>query len=248
MKKAIYKITNITNNKCYIGQSSDPQRRWKKHLYLSKSKGKKSLIQEKIKEIGKENFIFEILGWFEDYNEKEKYYIKYYNSYYPNGYNLTYGGEEPPILTGEKNPNSKYSEELCNKIILDLQSKKYTLKQIQEKYDVNEQLVSSINRGATHRRKGISYPIVSNSLYHLSEDEFWDIVYLLKYSTCTCNEIGAYFGKTGNAIKAINSGKNHYNEKIKYPIRNFRGKANSQSVETILAKRSTKTIDTFLEM
>ena len=35
---------------------------------------------------------------------------------------------------------------------------------------------------------------------------------------------------------------------IKYPIRNFRGKANTQSVEAILAKRSTETIDTSLEM
>ena len=54
------------------------------------------------------------------------------------------------------------------------------------------------------------------------------------------------YGK--NAIReAINSGKN-YKKDIKYPIRNFRGKAGSQSVETILAKRSTETIDTSLEM
>ena len=65
---------------------------------------------------------------------------------------------------------------------------------------------------------------------------------------CTCAEIGQYFGFSGSAIKAINTGRNHYDKNLIYPIRNFRGKANTQSVEAILAKRSTETIDTSLEM
>lgn len=250
MKKAIYKITNKINNKCYIGQSNNPEYRWKQHVWRSREKKDigKSAIHDAIRQSGIENFSFEIIGWFDDYNEKEKYYIQYYNSLVPNGYNLTPGGEEPPHKYGEEHHNSKYSQKLCDNIIDDLLSKKYTLKQIQDKYDVPEQLVTSINRGVTHRRTGLKYPIVADSLYHLSDKDFWDIVYLLKNSTCTCNEIGAYFGKTGNAIKAINSGRNHHNNNITYPIRNFRGKANSQSVEAILAKRSTGTIDTLPEM
>ena len=37
----------------------------------------------------------------EDYNEKEKYWINFYNSLTPNGYNILSGGDEPPILKGE---------------------------------------------------------------------------------------------------------------------------------------------------
>nr|DAU78885.1 MAG TPA: intron associated endonuclease [Caudoviricetes sp.] len=246
MKKAIYKITNNITNKSYIGQSVCPERRFKEHYW--KGKYNNSPIDLAMQKYGLENFSLTILEWCEDYNEKEKYYIQYYNTLAPNGYNLLEGGDEPPHKYGEDHPNSKYKQEKIEQIITDLQSKKFTLKQIQDKYNVPEHLVSSINRGATHRKNGIQYPIITNSLYHLSDKDFDDIVYLLKNSTCTCSEIGAYFGKTANAIKAINSGRNHYCNKLTYPIRNFRGKANSQSVETILAKRSTEAIDTSSEM
>ena len=33
MKKAIYKITNKVNHKIYIGQSSQPEERFKQHCY-----------------------------------------------------------------------------------------------------------------------------------------------------------------------------------------------------------------------
>ena len=71
MKKAIYKITNKVNHKIYIGQSSQPEERFKQHCYSLTTY--KSLINKAINKYGKENFDFEIIGWFEDYNEKEKY-------------------------------------------------------------------------------------------------------------------------------------------------------------------------------
>lgn len=248
--KAIYKITNKINNKCYIGQSNNPMERWKKHKWIAKTeqdKGK-SAIHDAIREVGEENFLFEIIGWFKDYNEKEKYYIQYYNSLVPNGYNIMKGGEEPPHKYGENHHNSAYSQVLIDNIIDDLLSHNYTQKEIQDKYKVGQQLITSINRGVTHRRKGIEYPIIKTSNYHCSDEVFEQICYLLKNSQCTCAEIGKHFGFSSSTIKAINSGRNHYDENLKYPIRNFRGKANSQSVEAILAKRSTETIDTSLEM
>ena len=66
--------------------------------------------------------------------------------------------------------------------------------------------------------------------------------------TVFLTEIGKYFGVDTSSIKAINSGRNHYSSDLSYPIRNFRGSMNSQSVETILAKRSTPDIDTLVEM
>ena len=248
--KAIYKITNKLNNKCYIGQSNNPTERFKKHKWqaISAEDKGKSAIHDALREVGIENFTFEIIGWYEDYNEKEKYYIKYYNSLVPNGYNIMAGGEEPPHKYGEEHHNSIFSQKLIDKIIDDLLSHKYTQKEIEKKYNVNQQLITSINRGVTHRRPGLEYPIIKTSKYHCDEETFEQICYLLKYSTCTCSEIAQYFGFNTSAIKAINSGRNHYTETIKYPIRNFRGQAGSQSVEAILAKRSTETIDTSPEM
>ena len=248
--KAIYKITNKLNNKSYIGQSNNPMERWKQHKWRALQaidKGK-SAIHDALREVGIDNFSFEIIGWFKDYNEKEKYYIKYFNSLVPNGYNIMEGGEEPPHKYGEEHHNSTYSQKLIYNIIDDLFSDKYSQKEIENKYKVNQQLITSINRGITHRRPGLEYPIIKTSKYHCNDEVFNQICYLLKNSQCTCAEIGQYFGFSSSTIKAINSGRNHYDKNINYPIRNFRGKAGSQSVEAILAKRSTETIDTSLEM
>ena len=239
--KAIYKITNDINNKVYIGQSADPKRRFNHHTAeanAAKDVGK-SAIHDAMRKFGIDHFSLVILGWYENYNEMEQYYIKKYNSLVPNGYNILPGGEEPPHLYGEKHPKSKYSQKVIDNIINDLLSGQCTQKEIQDKYNVSQQLITSINNGATHKRKDLKYPILTGSKYRCNSTEIDDIIYLLKYSTCTCAEIANYFGFKTSTVKAINSGRNHHNPKIKYPIRNFRGKAGSQSVETILAKRST---------
>lgn len=248
--KAIYKITNNKNNKMYIGQSSNPMYRWKQHQYIAMTKKDigESAIHDALREVGLENFSFEILGWFENYNQKEKEFIQYYNSMIPNGYNIQEGGNEPPHKYGENHHNSTYSQQIVDNIIDDLLSKKYTQKEIEKKYHVTQQLITSINRGVTHRRPGLKYPIIKTSNYHCDKKTIEKIVFLLKESTCTCAEIGQFFGFSSSTIKAINSGRKHHFDNLKYPIRNFRGKANSQSVEAILAKRSTETIDTSLEM
>lgn len=234
--KAIYKITNDINKKVYIGQSIDPDKRFSHHkaeANANKDIGK-SAIHDAMRKIGIDHFSMTILGWYKNYNEMEQYYIKKYNSIVPNGYNILPGGEEPPHLY-----NSKYSQKIIDKIINDLLSKKYTQKEIQDKYSVTQQLVTSINNGTSHRRKDLKYPLLTGSNYNCNSTTVDDIIYLLKNSTCTCSEIAQYFGFNTSTVKAINSGRNHYNPKLKYPIRNFRGKAGSQSVETILAKRST---------
>lgn len=246
MKKAIYKITNKLNGKCYIGQSNNPMHRWtahKSHARCGYGKGKIPLY-DALRAVGEENFVFEIIGWFDDYNQKEQYFIQKFNSMIPTGYNIMPGGEEPPHKYGEGHHTSKYSQKLIDDIINDLLSRKYTQKEIELKYKVSQQLVTSINRGVTHRRKGISYPIIKTSKYHLDDDTVNDIIYLLGNSLCTCAEIGKYFGIDTSAVKAVNTGRNHRIDGVHYPIRNFRGKANFHSVETILANRSTATIDT----
>jgi hypothetical protein len=101
----IYKITNLTNKKCYIGQTTngDYIKYIKNHFkfaFRNKDEDKKYLYKA-IRKYGKENFKWEILGFCysrEELNEAEIDCIEFYRSFvykYENiyGYNLTKGGE-----------------------------------------------------------------------------------------------------------------------------------------------------------
>jgi group I intron endonuclease len=91
----IYIIRNITNNKCYIGQTRNSiEKRFEQHCRKS------SLcpcLKNAINKYSKESFSIEIL-WEaenctdEEINKKEIEYIQEFNTISPNGYNLTYGG------------------------------------------------------------------------------------------------------------------------------------------------------------
>ena len=142
--KAIYKITNNINNKVYIGQSVDPNKRFQSHISRSKNPVEDrdgSALHWAMHKYGIDNFTMEILGWYEDYNEKEKEFIKKYNSISPNGYNILKGGEEPPHRYGENHPLNKYSQELVDKIIEDLRFSNLSQKEIERKYQINQQLI-----------------------------------------------------------------------------------------------------------
>ena len=90
----IYKIINDINNKVYIGQTSFPiEKRWKEHLtdYCRQGKEQRPLYSA-MKKYGVEHFHISIVEETDNPNEREKYWIQYYNSYHF-GYNATLGGE-----------------------------------------------------------------------------------------------------------------------------------------------------------
>ncbi len=91
----IYKITNDVNQKIYIGQTKRTiEQRWKEHQKYSQEQNSKSKLYIAMREIGIEHFqikpIEEIFGVSER-NDRERYWIKYYDSF-ENGYNSTRGG------------------------------------------------------------------------------------------------------------------------------------------------------------
>lgn len=88
----IYKITNLINDKVYVGQTTQEL---KLRLKYHKS-NKNTLIGRAIRKYGWENFSVEVLEECEtqeQLNEREIFWIKKLNSKNPNGYNLTDGGE-----------------------------------------------------------------------------------------------------------------------------------------------------------
>lgn len=93
----MYRITNLTNNKVYIGQTSDLTKRWLNHQNRVKNKTSKRYIHLAMIKHGISNFFFETIATCRtqvDANETEKLLIIQYNSRDKNyGYNLSPGGD-----------------------------------------------------------------------------------------------------------------------------------------------------------
>ena len=90
----IYQITNLTNNKKYIGQTSRTiSKRWSEHKKSAKTNIKTPLY-DSIRHYGIDNFIIETIieAPINDLDMLETNYIKTLNTLYPNGYNLETGG------------------------------------------------------------------------------------------------------------------------------------------------------------
>ncbi len=101
----IYKITNKTNGKGYVGQSNNINRRFSEHCWK-----KEIPIDKAIQKYGKENFIFEVLEEcsLDELDSKEVYWIEKEGAF-KNGYNCNIGGEQ--ATSGEGNGRSKLSVE-----------------------------------------------------------------------------------------------------------------------------------------
>ena len=88
----IYKITNIQNQKVYIGQTIRPiEQRFHRHINDAMNNILDTHFARAIRKYGKDNFIIEEIDSAKTQNElnkKEQYWIQYYNSV-NNGYNET---------------------------------------------------------------------------------------------------------------------------------------------------------------
>ena len=114
----IYCWTNKINNKKYIGQSIDIERRRQQHIY---SAGKYTTkISQALYKYGLHNFTFEIIETCspEELDCREQYWIDYYDSI-TNGYNITYVDENGCNVQGENNPRTK----LTNEEVLDIRNR-----------------------------------------------------------------------------------------------------------------------------
>lgn len=155
----IYKITNKINNLVYIGQSVNIERRWKAHKNRPFNENAKEYnipLYKDIREYGLNNFNFEVIEEClkEELNEKEQYWIQYYNSFF-NGYNESVGGL---VHCRYKN----ISKEKIIGIITDLKTTDMKHREIAKKWNTSIETVQGINTGR-HWKHNISYPIQYNT-------------------------------------------------------------------------------------
>lgn len=147
----IYKITNNITNEVYIGQSVNIKRRWQEHLLHGRKQDcKNSELYNAMRTYGIENFSFEIIEECrkEKLNEREKYYIAYYDSY-NNGYNMQIGNNYSRIVTDEQ----------IKKLIFLLQNTCLSQTEIAEQLDISRTYVSRFNKGLIRNQSYLSYPL-----------------------------------------------------------------------------------------
>ena len=226
MTKAIYRITNTINGKVYIGQTIHPDKRWWEHCQRAKTHYDNYPIHNAINKYGKDKFLFEILEWTMDYDNREKELIQYYNSLVPNGYNVAEGGPSI-VMIGEDNPRNTISYSIIPMIISDLKENKMSDRAIAKKYNTTDKIISDINHGRAHKVDGIQYPIrIKKGRQKLSEEDADKIKDLLLNSDLTLREIAMKFNTTKNNISQINQGRNFKRDKNTYPLRKERVRIN----------------------
>lgn len=157
MSCGIYKITNQINGHSYIGQSIFIEDRWRQEkgrAFKEDSSEYDKTLSKAFRKYGLENFIFEILEECEpsELDEKEIYYISFYDTYF-NGYNETTGGQ------GSPNSSIKISKEQILEIYNLLLNSDISQNDIAKKYGVGYDVISNINQGKSRRLDGYNFPL-----------------------------------------------------------------------------------------
>lgn len=151
----VYLITNLINNKKYVGQTINSARlRWSTHKYHTNSNCQFHLHRA-IRKYGIENFEFEVIdsniNSIDDLNEAESYWIAHYDTFMGEGYNLTSGGGN--FIMSEESKH-KSSESHKGQIVSDETKKKMSEKRLGMKFsNEHKQKLSEAHKGKSHSKE-----------------------------------------------------------------------------------------------
>ena len=232
MKKSIYKITNLINNKSYIGQTKDIQKRFSQHKINYGSCGGQglkstSLINQAIQKYGIENFNFEILEQdIENYNDREKFWIKYYNSKTPNGYNIC------------SFHNKKEIEEIKEL----LKNTGLSFKEIAKKYHYNSHsTIGYINQGIIWYDEHETYPLRNTGCNkNLSSQKVQLIIHDLLNTNLTQQTIADKYNIGRHVVTAINNGESYKQINYTYPLRQLKKRKRQKNTKNTFTNIANK--------
>lgn len=215
----IYRYKNKITNNSYIGKTNNVERRHREHISNSENPNSNyynSLWCKKIRQYGIENFEFSILEEVDEKNwkEREKYWIKRFNSFDGKGYNSTEGGD------GSENLERILTKEESESLIQELQDNLITQSEIAVKYEISETLVSNINFGIRYKIENIEYPIRKN---YKNKKDYQELFDLLMNTTLSFEEIAKRLNMGVSTVKKINYGSLNKKFNMDYPIRKESG-------------------------
>lgn len=241
----IYKYTNKINNKVYIGKSINLETRLKKH-YQSYNRELdseyNSLLHQAMRKNGIDNFSCDIICKCskEELNEKEFYYIKYYNSKAPNGYNVASGGQGGfPAL-------SLFSKQDIELIIQELKNTDKFTTEIAKEWNCSSSLIKKINDGSEYHLENINYPIrtkehiqrilkrkkiKNNPSQKLSEEDVKNIINDLLNTDLSYQELSKKYDICTDQIERINLGKIFINIIRPIPCRNIKKEQETRALQ-----------------
>jgi len=210
----IYKSTNKITGKIYIGQTTkNLEQRIKGHIKESKIDSNRPFMLS-INEYGEDNFTFETIDSannLDELNDKEVYWINFYNSVSPNGYNVTGGGQGKKMKTtkelsriiseglknSEKWQETKNSEEYKIKMeksfIGWFRGKKFTQEHKEKIWKKNKERILEFNKSTS--KKWIVIDKNNNITRITGKEEYF-------------NNLGMDTGDISRMSKILSQGKN----------------------------------------
>lgn len=241
MIKDIYIIKNKNNNKVYIGQSVNPKQRWLQYKSAAKHMPNEQLITKAMNKYGFDTFWMEILeSNIKNYDEREKYWIQYYNSIAPNGYNIADGGAGSGAGIYSSFAAINTQQEL-DEIIEELITSNLTLKEIANKHQVSYMIINEINMGHTYFNADLNYPLRDSKKY--SQEKLKQITYALRYELDkSLKDIAKEYCIDYSFLNDINQGKAYFREYLTYPLRTGKMKYQQQYLPSLIDDLKNTTI------
>jgi len=232
----IYKSTNKITGKIYIGQTTHTlDKRIKGHIKESKIESNRPFMLS-INKYGEDNFEFETIDSadnLDELNNKEIYWIDFYNSVSPNGYNVTGGGQGKKMKTtkelsriiseglknSEKWQETKNSEEYIKKrkeyFIGWNKGKKFSQEHKEKIWEKNKERILEFNKSTS--KKWIVIDENNNITRIIGKEDYF-------------NNLGMDTGVVSRMSQSLNQGNNRKRYNGYYCFID-----NNESNETILS-------------
>jgi len=210
----IYKSTNKITGKIYIGQTTHTlDKRIKGHIKESKIESNRPFMLS-INKYGEDNFEFETIDSadnLDELNDKEIYWINFYNSVSPNGYNVTGGGQGKKMIKtkelgkriseGLKNSekwqtllnNDEYLKKREEKFINSAKGKKFSPKHKEKIWEKNRDRILQFNKSTS--KKWIVVDKDNNIIRMTGREEYFE-------------KLGMDTGDISRMSKILSQGKN----------------------------------------
>ena len=217
----IYKYIKIDENEVvYVGRTNNLERRRREHEVYEPTEVNRPHynypLSRGIRKYGKDAYKCEIIEEVFTYEEslkREKYWIKYYNTFNgPSKYNYTPGGELSFTT-------AKFEDEIIEEV-KNLLEQRVDYETIKDRTGMSISHISEINTGKRRRDRNRTYPINEMTRGRkINSEQLQEIICLLQNTDMTCAEIGQKYNVSGTAIQKINYGSIQRQAGITYPIR-----------------------------